>query len=197
MVPKNSTLGGFAYIWQSKWVGIIAIKTERMQIHFLSDVLAVASLNLKVPIVSPPLWIFMFFFLQKSFILFSITRSSSFSAIHVSVNVKNNVEKDTTLLFYSFSKSGRPCDFFPNKTLSCISVATPLTVVCLWCGRTLGRSVGRCAVTWLPTFLRWVVYHIFLPNGAPLRARELRMKKKKKKNVTCNLSEKIIFFLPR
>ena len=33
------------------WVGIIAIKTERTLIHFLSDVLiAVASLNLKVPI---------------------------------------------------------------------------------------------------------------------------------------------------
>ena len=51
MVPKNSTPGGFAYIWQSKWVGIIAIKTEKKQIHFLSDVvIAVASLDLKVPI---------------------------------------------------------------------------------------------------------------------------------------------------
>ena len=50
MVPRNSTLGGFAHIWQSKWVGIIAVKTERMQIHFLSDILfAVASLDLKVP----------------------------------------------------------------------------------------------------------------------------------------------------
>ena len=49
MVRKNSIPGGFAYIWQSKWVGIIAIKTERTQIHFLRDVLiAVVSLNLKV-----------------------------------------------------------------------------------------------------------------------------------------------------
>ena len=41
MVPRNSTPGGFAYIWQSQWVGIIAIKTERTQTHdhFLSDVL--------------------------------------------------------------------------------------------------------------------------------------------------------------
>ena len=47
----NSASGGFAYIWQSNWVGIIAIKTEGTQIHFLSDVLlAVASLDLKVPI---------------------------------------------------------------------------------------------------------------------------------------------------
>ena len=46
----NSASGGFAYNWQSKWVGIIAMKTERTQIHFLSDVLvAVASLDLKVP----------------------------------------------------------------------------------------------------------------------------------------------------
>ena len=52
MVLWNSASGGFAYIWQSKWVGIIAIKTEITQIHFLSDVLvAVASLDLKVPIV--------------------------------------------------------------------------------------------------------------------------------------------------
>ena len=36
-----------------KWVGIIAIKTERMLIHFLSDVLAaVASLDLKVPMMT-------------------------------------------------------------------------------------------------------------------------------------------------
>ena len=50
MVPWNSASGGFAYIWQSKWVGIIAVKTKRTQIHFLSDVLvALASLDLKVP----------------------------------------------------------------------------------------------------------------------------------------------------
>ena len=49
--PRISIPGGFAYNWQSKWVGIIAIKTEGTQIHFLSDVLAdVASLDLKVPI---------------------------------------------------------------------------------------------------------------------------------------------------
>ena len=40
---------------QSKRVGIIAVKTERPQIHFLSDVLvAVASLDLKVSIFSLP-----------------------------------------------------------------------------------------------------------------------------------------------
>ena len=50
MVPRNSTPGGFVPIWQSKRVGIIAIKTERTQIHSLRDVLiAVAWLDLKVP----------------------------------------------------------------------------------------------------------------------------------------------------
>ena len=50
MVPWNSTPGVFAYIWQSEWVEIVAIKTERTQIHFWSDVLiAVASLDLEVP----------------------------------------------------------------------------------------------------------------------------------------------------
>ena len=48
MVPRDSTPGGFANVWQSKWVGIITMKAERTQIHFLSDILiAVASLDLK------------------------------------------------------------------------------------------------------------------------------------------------------
>ena len=47
MVTWNSASWAFADIWESRWVGIIAIKTERTQIHFLSDVvLAVASLVL-------------------------------------------------------------------------------------------------------------------------------------------------------
>ena len=43
--PLEFNLRWFAYIWQSKKAGIIAIKTGRTQIHFLSDVVvAVASL---------------------------------------------------------------------------------------------------------------------------------------------------------
>ena len=108
---------------------------------------------------------FLFFFLQNSSLLFSVTHSSSFSVIHVSVNIKNNVEKDTTLLLFFLSKkSGRPCDFFPNKlTLSCVCWLNYFTLECLWCGRMVGRSGSRCTVTWLPNFLGWVVYHIFLP----------------------------------
>ena len=47
----------------------------------------------------------MFFFLRNSSPLFSITRPSSFSVIHVSVNVKNNAQTDTTLLLFFLSKS--------------------------------------------------------------------------------------------
>ena len=34
MVPRNLVPGRFAYVFQSNWVGIIAIKTERTQILF-------------------------------------------------------------------------------------------------------------------------------------------------------------------
>ena len=44
--------------------------------------------------------IFMFFFQRNSSPSFSITRSSSFSVIYVSVNIKNNVEKDPNLFFF-------------------------------------------------------------------------------------------------
>ena len=58
--------------------------------------------------------IFMFFFQGNSSPLFSITRSSSFYVINVSVNVKNIVQKNSIF-----------------------------TLMCLWCGRTGGRAVGR------------------------------------------------------
>ena len=67
---------------------------------------------------------------------------------------------------------GRDC--LPNKTLSCIWVAIPVrvsctcrlsyfTFVCLWCGRTDGRSGEREYETWLPKFLGSIDYQIFLP----------------------------------
>ena len=46
-----------------------------------------------------------FFFQRNSSPLFLITHSSTFSVIHVSVDVKNNVEKDTTLLLFFLSES--------------------------------------------------------------------------------------------
>ena len=50
IVPWNSTLGVFACIKRTKWVGIITIKTEITLIHWLSNVVvAVTSLDLNVP----------------------------------------------------------------------------------------------------------------------------------------------------
>ena len=64
-------------------------------------------------IFSPPLWIFMFFFLRNSSPLFSVTRSSSFSVIHLSVNIKYNV--DTTRLCCCFFLKVRAAMWFPSK----------------------------------------------------------------------------------
>ena len=103
-------------------------------------------------IVSRPLSIFMFFFLQNSSLL-SITRSSSFSVIHVRVNTKNKVEKNTTLLLFFLSKSpsGHALSFQKKNLelhLGCHTCCLNyFTLVCLWCGGTVGRSGGRCTVT--------------------------------------------------
>ena len=97
--------------------------------------------QLAILIFLTPLCISMFFSIRNSSRLFSITRSSSFPVIHVSVNIKNNAEK------------GRPCDFLPNKTLSCIWVAIPVDWLILhWyaCGadgRSLARSVYGHVIT--------------------------------------------------
>ena len=118
-------------------------------------------------IVSQPLWIFMFFFLQNSSLLFSVTHSSSFSVIHVRVNIKTNVEKDETLLLFFLSKSpgGHSISFQIKPWVAfCL---TYLLIELFYIGipvlRTDSRAVGRCTVTWLSNFLGWVVYHIFLP----------------------------------
>ena len=116
-------------------------------------------------IVSQPLWIFLFFFLQNSSLLFSIIRSTSFSVIHVSVNIKNNVEKDTTLLLFFLSKrqGGQAISFqihpwvafgLPYLLIELFYIGVPVV-------RTDGRAGGRSVYGHV--ILGWVVYHIFLP----------------------------------
>ena len=121
-------------------------------------------------IVSPPLWIFMFFFQQNSSLLFPITRSSSFSVIHVSVNIKTNVEKDTTLLLFFLSKSlgGHAISFqikpwvafqLPYLLIELFYIGMPVVRTDSW---VVGRSISKCTVTrWLPNFLGWAVHNIF------------------------------------
>jgi len=92
--------------------------------------------------------------------LFLISRSSFFSVIQVSVDIKNNVGKDTTLLFFFLSKSpgGHPISFQINLELhlGCHTCwLSSFILVCPWCGRTGGRTV-----TWL---LGCIGYQIVLP----------------------------------
>ena len=101
-------------------------------------------------IYSPPLWISMFFFLRNSSLLFSITRSSSFSVIHVNVNIKNNAERGTTLLLFFLSKSlgGHVISFqikpwlafgLPYLLIELFYIGMPVVRTD---GRAGGRSVG-------------------------------------------------------
>ena len=121
--------------------------------------LAVPCWPLAFLIFSLPLW--------NLHVLFWITCSSSFSVIHVRVNTKNNVEKDTTsLLFFFLSKSpGVHAISFQIKPWVAFGLPYPL-IELFYIGvpvvRTDGWSGGR-TVTWLPKFLGCIGYQIFLP----------------------------------
>ena len=114
---------------------------------------------LAVLIFSPPLEF------PSSSPLFSITHSSSFSIVHVSVNIKNNAEKDTTLLLFFLSKSkGYHVISFQKKPW--VAFGLPYLLIDLFyigmpVVQTDGHSLARCTVTWLPNFGGWVDYHIF------------------------------------
>ena len=70
---------------------------------------------------------------------------SSFSVIHVSVNIKNNIEKLTTLFFLPLQKSGWPCDFLPLH-LGCQTCwLSYFILVCQSCRWTVGHSGGVCS----------------------------------------------------
>ena len=85
----------------------------------------------------------------------------SFSVIHVSVNIKNNVEKGTALLSLFFSLKVRAAMRFSSVVVGCHTCwLSYFVLVCLWCGRPL----GRCTVTWLPNFPGWID---LLSYGAP------------------------------
>ena len=88
----------------------------------------------------------MFFFLQNSSLLFSITRSSSYSVIHESINIKNIVEKDKTLLLLLLSKSpgGHAISFQikPWVAFGLLNLLIELFYIGIPVVRTDGRSVG-------------------------------------------------------
>ena len=112
-------------------------------------------------IFSPPLWISMFLFLQNSSPLFSITRSSSFSVIHVSVN-------DTTLLLFFHPKSpgGHVISFQIKPWVAAIPVDWVILhwYACGADGRSLARSLGVRSRDY-QIFSEGVDYHISLAMG--------------------------------
>ena len=76
---------------------------------------------------------------------------SSFSVIQVSVNIKNSVQKDTTLLLFFLSKSpGGYAIFF---RFIWVAMLVEFFYIGVPVVRTNGWSVWRCTVTWLPIFL--------------------------------------------
>ena len=119
----------------------------------------------------------MFFFLRNSSPLFSITRSGSFFVINVSVSIKNNAEKYTTLLLFFLFKSpgGRVISFqikprvafrLPCLLIELFYIGMPV----VWTdGQAGGRSVGRSVYVHVTTkFCRMSRLPYFLSYGAPL-----------------------------
>ena len=152
---KSSNLQVTHFVYGGIVVCAYAIFCSCVQVRFhfslplIFTLLAAPSWPLAFLIVSPPLWILMFFFLQNSSLLSSITRSSSFSVIHASANFKNNVEKDTTLLFFrSFLKSRRPCDFVAFRLPYLLTELFYIGMPVVWTDSCrVDRSVGRSVYT--------------------------------------------------
>ena len=70
---------------------------------------------------------------------------SSFSVIHVSVNMKNNVKKDTTLFFFSLKV--RAAMRFSSVAFGLPYLLIELFYIGVPVVRTDGRSLGQCTVT--------------------------------------------------
>ena len=78
---------------------------------------------------------------------------SSFSVIHMSVNIKNNVKKDTTLFYFlkvrAVMRFSSVAFGLPHLLIEFFYIGVPVV-------RTDGRSLGRWTVTLFPNFLGWV-----------------------------------------
>ena len=110
---------------------------------------------------------FMLFFQQKMtplFLSLALTLCRPFSLLELRWRAAH-------FLFFTVHKTRVAMRFHAKITSSCIWVAIPVIWVILrWysCGAD-GRADGK-TVTWLPKFLEWVDYHIFLGMGLRLRA---------------------------
>ena len=118
--------------------------------------------------------IFMFFFQRNSCLLLlnHFLSSSSFSVIHVRIDIKNYVDKVSTFFIFFLSKCPGSNAISHQKHLELLLVSyllIELFNIGMPVTRAEGRTTGR-TVTWLPKFLGWKDYQIFL--GIGLRSRE-------------------------
>ena len=68
----SKTQKDFAYIWQSKWVGVVAIETARIEIHFLSNVFMAVTIVVSWTLYCFMYFVFIFYFLYNLILLFLI-----------------------------------------------------------------------------------------------------------------------------
>ena len=134
--------------------------------RFLSPILSLGSAGL------PPT---LFFSLSFSCSIFQICGHENKSKL---ITLDNTDTETISALLFSCDAGGYAISRQNNLELrlgchTCWS--SYFTLVCLWCGRTVARAVGRCTVTLLPNFLGWVDLRTY---AAPLEgascARELR-----------------------
>ena len=116
-------------------------------------------------IFSPPQWNFHVFLPTKFDAFFLIARASSFSVIHVSVDIKNNFEKYSALFLFFLSKSPGGHAISRRNTSSCLWYHTLNWVILHWytCGAD-GRRVGR-AYSHVITKISRMDYQSFLGMG--------------------------------
>ena len=117
------------------------------------------------------------FFQWNLFPLFLITHSSSFSVIHVNVNIKNSIKKDMTLLLFFLSKSpGSHTVSFQIKPWVAFGLLY-LLIELFYIGVPVGRMAGRMYGHVTMKISRMHCFPNFFTRGAPLHAscgKELR-----------------------
>ena len=131
-VRQNVKLPSYTlFLWRNCRICLPKILFPVFMFAFIFSLPLIFIWPLAFLIFLPPLWNF-YVFLPTKFVSFVFTRFSCSSVIHVSVNIKDNIEKDTTLLllllFPSKSPGGHTIFF------RCIWVAIPVDEVFLyWC----------------------------------------------------------------
>jgi len=114
-----------SYVLTKNFVACVPVRFYLFHCCLFSPCWPVAFLVFSPPLWSQ-LWKFHVFLPTKL-----ITLSSSFSVIHVSVYIKNNIEKDSIFLLFFLSKSPISMRFPAKKTSRCFLVATPVDWIIL------------------------------------------------------------------